>query len=103
MCTKFSLFYQESYPMVVYWGAWQKMRLFTTILQLMFKMNQRQQAEAERKYELFEEITEELSRIKQARCEKANELSVVQSKEKKALWYKKQKTLHGVYWQIYLT
>ena len=68
MCTKFSLFYQESYPMVVYWGAWQKMRLFTTILQLMFKMNQRQQAEAERKYKLFEEITEELSRIKQARC-----------------------------------
>jgi len=66
-------------------------------------MNRRQQAEAERKYKLFEEITEELSRIKQARCEKANELSVVQSKEKKALWYKKQKTLHGVYWQIYLT
>ena len=49
-------------------------------------MNRHQQAEAERKYKLFEEITEELSRIKQARCEKANS-----TKEKKALWYKKQK------------
>ena len=59
--------------------------------QLKFKMNRRQQAEAERKYKLCEEITEELSRVKQAKREKANELSVLQSKEKKALWYKKRK------------
>ena len=57
--------------------------------QLKFKMNRCQQAEAERKYKLCEEITEELSRVKQAKREKANELSVLQSKEKKALWYKK--------------
>ena len=59
--------------------------------QLKFKMNRRQQAEAERKYKLCEEITEELNRVKQAKREKANELSVLQSKEKKALWYKKRK------------
>ena len=59
--------------------------------QLKFKMNRRQQAETERKYKLCEEITEELSMVKQARREKASELSTLQSKERKAAWYKKRK------------
>ena len=53
--------------------------------QLKFKMNRRQQAETERKYKLCEEITEELSMLKQARREKSRELSALQSKERKEM------------------
>lgn len=59
--------------------------------QLKFKMNWREQAETERKYKLCEEITQELSMVKQARREKARELSALQSNEWKAAWYKKWK------------
>lgn len=76
--------------------------------QLKFKMNWRQQAETERKYKLCEEITQELSMVKQVRREKARELSALLSNEQKSCLVQEMKgkqeavKMQWVYWQIYL-
>ena len=59
--------------------------------QLSFKEKRRQQSENIRNYKLCEEITQEIRLVTQQRRQLFEELSQYWEKERKAIWYQKNK------------
>ena len=59
---------------------------------LFFKEKRRNQASNSRNYKLCDQLTEEMSAIKQQKREREAELRGLTTKQKQALWYKQKKS-----------